>query len=148
MERALERAVSGVASRSLSASTRAAALADALAERAGRARARASRRGYTTFQLAEPVMRIRSAPALIDRSAAVATPERASTAGASMLSVTITPWKPSCRRSSPVTMARDCEAIRLRVEGRIERVREHHERHAAPRSRRGTGTRSCVYRRR
>ena len=57
-------------------------------------------------------MRIRSAPALSERSAAVAIPDWASTAAASMLSVTITPWKPSFRRSSPVTIARDCEAIR------------------------------------
>ena len=80
--------------------------------RPGPLRASARRRGKTSFQLAEPVIRIRSAPALIERSAASATPERASTACASRLSVTITPSKPSRCRSRPVTIARDCDAIR------------------------------------
>ena len=42
---------------------------------------------------------------------AVATPERASTAAASRLSVTTTPSKPSRSRRSAVTIRRDCDAI-------------------------------------
>ena len=95
----------------LSASTRAAA-ARTWARNSGELRARASSRGKTSFQLADPVIRIRSAPARTERSAALATPDCARTAAASMLSVTITPSKPRRRRRSPRTIARDCEAIR------------------------------------
>ena len=56
-------------------------------------------------------MRIRSTPARTERSAAVATSERSSTAWASRLSVTTAPSKPSSSLSRPVTMASDCDAI-------------------------------------
>ena len=135
MERALERAAASAGARaaapSFSASTRAAERRIALAERRSSARASRSSQGCTSFQLALPVIRIRSAPGP-DRAlrGAGPRPERSSTAWASMLSVTITPSKPSRSRSSPVTTRGDCEAIRRAVERRVERVREHHERHA------------------
>ena len=117
--------------RRFSSSTRAAERRRARG-RPGAAR-RASSRGKTSFQLAQPVIRIRSAPARTERSAASATPERSSTACASMLSVTTTPSKPSRSRSRPVATRGDCDAIRSRVERRVEGVREHDQR--APRAR-------------
>ena len=44
--------------------------------------------------------------------------------------MTTTPSKPSRSRSRPVTIARRLRGDPARVERRVERVREHHERHA------------------
>ena len=137
MERALERARSASSWR-FSARTRAAP-SRMRSRNAGSRRATFSRRGYTAFQLAEPVIRIRSAPARIDRSAAVATPDRASTAAASRLSVTITPRKPSRPRSRPVTIGARLRRDPAPVQSRVARMREHHERNRPPRWRLGTG---------
>ena len=92
-------------------------------------RAAVSRRGNTSFQLAEPVIRIRSAPARIERSAAVATPERASTA----CGLEAVGDDHAAEAELPAQQAGD-DGARLgrdpaRVERRVERVREHHERH-------------------
>ncbi len=94
MERALERAPSRLAwSRSQPALERehARGRLRTRVRKARRAAGPASSRGKTSFQLAEPVISTRSAPAAIERSAASATHERRSTASASMLSVMTTP---------------------------------------------------------
>ena len=100
-------------SRRLSASTRSAASVTRARKRGSR-RARASRRGWTWLKEPEPVIRIRSLPASSERSAATPTPERSSTACASIQSVTTAPRKSSCPRSRSFRMAGDCDAIRLR----------------------------------